>query len=352
MDGWTYGNVQVQPVQEHTIARAIADYLADCEARNLAANTVGSYRRSLIALQEYCDARQVSALADLTVDFISDFRRDRRWRPRSTRRDDSNAGVRPLSGSSARLELVVVRQLLNWCMKRKRVAENNAQAVELPKDDHKPTLPFEPDEVERLVAACDHVCERVYRHSLEKNPHPKRARAIVYTLLYSALRIGDLATLRRSSLDPKTGVLFLRTEKTDEPVSLRLHRDAVEALLALPVDPRHPDRFFPSDGSHETHTTNLRRTTQTVGKIAGVANVHPHRFRDTFAVALIERGVPVERIRLLLGHDSLQTTIKRYLPWVRRMQALLDNDTALLDFTSPRLQHPDNVVPFESRRLA
>ena len=42
---------------------------------------------------------------------------------------------------------------------------------------------------------------------------------------------------------------------------------------------------------------------------AGVENVHPHRFRRTFATNVLKKGMPVVEVRELLGHAKLDTTM-------------------------------------------
>lgn len=44
-------------------------------------------------------------------------------------------------------------------------------------------------------------------------------------------------------------------------------------------------------------------------KKAGLTNVHPHRFRRTLASTLIERGMPIQEVPILLGHEKLDTTM-------------------------------------------
>lgn len=46
-----------------------------------------------------------------------------------------------------------------------------------------------------------------------------------------------------------------------------------------------------------------------VGDKAGVENVHPHRFRRTMATHLLDRGMPIEQIKEVLGHERLDTTM-------------------------------------------
>src|SRR5437016_6007638 len=63
-------------------------------------------------------------------------------------------------------------------------------------------------------------------------------------------------------------------------------------------------------------------------KLANVPNGHAHRFRDTFAVELLLAGVPIERVSVLLGHQSVRITEKHYAPWVRSRQEQLEADLA------------------------
>ncbi len=51
----------------------------------------------------------------------------------------------------------------------------------------------------------------------------------------------------------------------------------------------------------------------------------PHCLRDTFAVDLLTKGVPLESVSKLLGHKSIKTTEKHYSPWVAERQRVLDS---------------------------
>jgi site-specific recombinase XerD len=55
-------------------------------------------------------------------------------------------------------------------------------------------------------------------------------------------------------------------------------------------------------------------------------NGHSHRFRDTFAVALLTKGVSLESVSQLLGHQSIKITQKHYSPWVKARQEALDRE--------------------------
>jgi len=48
---------------------------------------------------------------------------------------------------------------------------------------------------------------------------------------------------------------------------------------------------------------------------ARVNGAHPHRFRDSFAVALLESGASLETVSTLLEHSSIRITDRHYSPW-------------------------------------
>jgi len=58
----------------------------------------------------------------------------------------------------------------------------------------------------------------------------------------------------------------------------------------------------------------------------GEAQGHAHRFRDTFSVEILLAGVPIERVSVLLGHQSARITERHYSPWVHARQEQLEQD--------------------------
>ena len=69
-----------------------------------------------------------------------------------------------------------------------------------------------------------------------------------------------------------------------------------------------------------------QRALKGVFKEAKIPNGHAHQFRDTFAVGLLQAGVPMDRVSALLGHSSIKVTEKHYSPWVHARQEQLEAD--------------------------
>ena len=54
---------------------------------------------------------------------------------------------------------------------------------------------------------------------------------------------------------------------------------------------------------------SVERQIRLLGRTVGVEKAHPHRFRRTFATKMISKGMPLEKVQMLLGHESPETTM-------------------------------------------
>ena len=47
-----------------------------------------------------------------------------------------------------------------------------------------------------------------------------------------------------------------------------------------------------------------------MGNKLSVEKVHPHKFRRTMATGAIEKGMPIEQVQKILGHEQIDTTLR------------------------------------------
>jgi integrase/recombinase XerD len=202
-----------------------------------------------------------------------------------------------------------LRSIYKFAVKRKMVSENYALDLVPPEVEESPTLPFPEDEMLRI------------RRAAVSNKADRRINAFILTMRYSGLRISDMATLSTDSLEGNR--LRLRQTKTGVFVSVLIPPEVAEALRA--VQHKNPKYFFWSGSSKVSSITgSWRKRLAVVFRLAGIKNGHSHRFRDTFAVSLLEAGVSMENVSTLLGHQSIRVTEKHYSPWVKTRQDALD----------------------------
>jgi integrase/recombinase XerD len=135
----------------------------------------------------------------------------------------------------------------------------------------------------------------------------------------------DAACLERARL--VYDKLFLYQQKTGTPVYCPLPPLVVERLTAVRNE---NEQFFFYDGTSQRQSMvkSWDRVFQKVFATAkpAITGGHPHRFRDTFAVSLLLKGVSIEIVSKLLGHSSIKVTERHYAPWVKARQELLETE--------------------------
>jgi len=201
------------------------------------------------------------------------------------------------------------------------MSTNPAKPLKLPKHTQAPTLPFSDAEWLDIVTALG-----LYGDIHKQSPESicKQLRALVYIMRYSGLRISDAVSLKRDRVtsDKKGGRLFLYQAKTGQPVWIPISKEVMDALADC--DEEGSNYFWTGEGTLQTTLTKWQSRLQKVFKIAGIPDGHSHRFRDTFAVDLLSKGVSLETVSTLLGHTSITTTEKHYAPWVQSRQDALE----------------------------
>jgi integrase len=216
-----------------------------------------------------------------------------------------------------------LRAFVRFEYKCKWIDENQARNIESPKVKQRPTMPYTPDQMADILSACEKYGKKCRGGKYRGAENVRRIRAFVLLLRYSGLRVGDAVMLERKRI---TGdKLFLYTAKTGTPVSCPLQDFVLNALEAAPkVSERY--FFWTGESRLASATGDWQRALKGVFKEAGIPDGHAHRFRDTFAVGLLQAGVPMERVSVLLGHSSIKVTEKHYSPWVRARQEQLEAD--------------------------
>lgn len=134
-----------------------------------------------------------------------------------------------------------------------------------------------------------------------------RDRALILTLLDTGLRIGELVSLRRDSIDWATGA-FTVVGKGDKERSGWMSQPAIVAIQAYIATREDADpalwygRSQPlsANGTHQA----IRRLALRAGIRAEVRRLL-HAFRATFAKHYIQRGGDLESLRRLLGHTTI-----------------------------------------------
>ena len=151
---------------------------------------------------------------------------------------------------------------------------------------------------------------------------PHRNRAIVHMLLETGVRAAELcydATRPEEETGLRMSNLILgRTDsfiwvmgKGRKPRTIGLGQEtslATRRYLNRERGQSQSPYVFLSRGDEPLSVRMLQQCLHALGDLAGVPDVHPHRFRHTFAVNQLLSGVSDLVLMQLLGHTTLEST--------------------------------------------
>lgn len=182
-----------------------------------------------------------------------------------------------------------------WLTLEEEIMKNPCMKIKPIKCVKEVKLPFSDVEIDDMRTACKNLKER----------------ALIEFLLASGVRVSEL-----SQMDI-TDVNF-----NDLNVHVRFGKGAKERITYLtPVARQHLKKYLASRSDvvlalfinakgDRLQSSGIQFILKQIEKRSGVTNVHPHRFRRTFATKLAARGMDVQEIRALLGHSDINTTMR------------------------------------------
>jgi integrase/recombinase XerD len=299
---------EVEPEQERRGLQDCIDiFIQDKKNQGVTEKVIGKYTRELARLRAYCEQNRVYAVKGITRELLTGFCAT--W-PELYPSTYTRAKVRER-----------VRSFLRYGYEAQWIPR--IPALPKIKIDEPPTLPLSGDEYTRLLDA-------VYG-TVADPAQRARVHALLQLMRWSGLAIRDALTLKRAGLqfDEKKQLHRIVTarQKTGVNVSVPIPPDIAQELLS--VANGNPEYIFWSGkGEQESITKNWAKyyiaPVFKAAKIPNDGHMMSHRLRDTFAVDLLQNGVPLEEVSKMLGHESIKTTERHYSRWVKARQDRLD----------------------------
>lgn len=135
-------------------------------------------------------------------------------------------------------------------------------------------------------------------------------------MLFSGLRVGEVEELKVKDLDLEKGELTVRAEVAKRNKERRVPLD-LRTVCEISARVRESglgleDYLYPRKGGVEPRTVSrtLQRRVASMGEAAGIpGQVHPHKLRHTAITQMLERGISIEVVKEIAGHEDLETTM-------------------------------------------
>ena len=137
-----------------------------------------------------------------------------------------------------------------------------------------------------------------------------RNRAIVEFLRATGCRISEVLKLNREEVHLNTMEVVVMGKGSKERI---VYLDEVAVMyLKQYLESRTDDdpALFLGQRGERLKAGGVRAMLNKLAEKSNVEHVHPHKFRRTLATNLNRRGMPIQEVANLLGHEKLDTTMK------------------------------------------
>jgi site-specific recombinase XerD len=139
-----------------------------------------------------------------------------------------------------------------------------------------------------------------------------RNRALLELAYGSGLRASELAGLDRTDLDLEARLVRVRRGKGRKDRRVPFGPPAARVLAAwIAASGGSAGALFLNRSGGRLSSRTVHRIVHAAGVRRGLAGVHPHVLRHSFATHLLAGGADLRAIQEMLGHASLSTT-QRY----------------------------------------
>lgn len=287
---------------EFTLSQVLTGYDLACQARHLSTHTIADYWNTYRLLTAYLADR---GLGDPLFRAITaaDLR--------------AFLGSRTVSNKTILNYHVSLSALWTWAEKEGLAAENLLSKIDRPKPESTAIEIFSEADLHAIFGAVEK--SRAYsrpgkRQSRHELPTPQRSLAILLLLIDTGMRVTELCELQIHHVDVKNRRVALWGKGNKQrfvPFSPRTGQ-AIWRYLSTRPEARLNDPLFIKSTGRPYDRMEINHWLTYLGERAGVIDVHPHRFRHTFAVLFLRNGGDIFSLQDILGHSSLDMC-RRYL---------------------------------------
>lgn len=165
------------------------------------------------------------------------------------------------------------------------------------------------------VKTTTNIKETYSDESLEKmrdNCIELRDLAMIDLLASTGMRVGEMVLLNKSDVNFSERECVVLGKGDKERIVYFDARTKIHLMNYLESRADNNEALFVSlKGNHERlRIGGIEVRLRELGKTLGIPKVHPHKFRRTLATVAIDKGMPIEQLQHLLGHQRIDTTLQ------------------------------------------
>jgi integrase len=208
-----------------------------------------------------------------------------------------------VSAATQNRELACLKTLFNKAVEWERVETNPARKVKKFKEPGGKERILTADEMRRLIDAAS-----------------PAIRPVLVTALNSGMRRGEILSLRWKDVDLVRGYIFIGDSKSGRSRKVPMNGQVLEALSGLKQD----GEFVFSNAETGSHIKDVKTAFRGACERAKIKGLRFHDLRHTAASRMIEAGVDLVTVSKILGHASIQMTMRYAHPTPENMRLAVE----------------------------
>ncbi len=201
---------------------------------------------------------------------------------------------------SSRITIDNIRRILSsffsWLEDEDYIVKSPVRRIHKVKTASSIKETYSDEELERMRDNCEEI----------------RDLAMIDMLASTGMRVGEMVLLNRVDINfaERECVVFGKGDKErivyfDARAKLHL-----QEYLDSRTD-ENPALFVTLRSPHERmQIGGIEYRLREMGRRLNIQKVHPHKFRRTLATMAIDKGMPIEQLQRLLGHQRIDTTLQ------------------------------------------
>lgn len=256
-------------------------------------------------ISDYLAAKQVEGCSNKTIDYYQAtlkmmFSHLKKHAQKITTEDlREYLGNYQQSRNSSRVTIDNIRRIFSsffsWLEDEDIIIKSPVRRIHKVKSSAKVKETYSDEDLERLRDNCSN----------------NRDIAIIDLLASTGMRIGELVNLNQNDINFNERECVVLGKGNKQRIVYFDARSKIhlQNYLAKRKDTNYA-LFVSLHSPYQRMSINgIENRLKILGKKAGIGKVYPHKFRRTLATNAIDKGMPIEQVQKLLGHERIDTTL-------------------------------------------
>jgi len=224
-------------------------------------------------------------------------------------------------------EIALLKTMFNKALEWGRIETNQIVQVKKFKENQKDMRILSDREMIKLIDAA-----------------PPHLQPIIVIAANTGMRRMEILSLKWENIDFRRGIIHIKDSKSGKAREVYMNDMVFETLKALEQESEFVF-FNPSTG---THITDVKRSFKRACGDTGIKGLRFHDLRHTAATRMVEAGVDLVTVSKILGHSSIEMTMRYAHPGEKTMRAATEKLGQIYEQIRQKVDTPTEEVTIKS----